>query len=116
MAGHHPVGHGKSAPTTPAGWVDYWTDYYNRSKQLKKGQPGELECYSRGVEEKTCPSPENTLSEVHRNYQAMAQNLRVRTRKTRPEREHIPTWQDKKNKLLKRLTFSRVSRSQQSAP
>src|SRR3989442_14620722 len=45
----------------------------------------------------------------------MAQNLRVRTRKTRPEREHIPTWQDKKNKLLKRLTFSRVSRSQQSA-
>ena len=36
MAGHHPVGHGKSAPDTPAGWVDYWTDYYNRSRQLKK--------------------------------------------------------------------------------
>jgi hypothetical protein len=36
MATHHPVGHGKSAPTTPAGWVDYWTDYYNRSKQLKR--------------------------------------------------------------------------------
>jgi len=36
MAGHHPVGHGKSAPTTPEGWVDYWTDYYNRSQQLRK--------------------------------------------------------------------------------
>ncbi|HEX9430466.1 MAG TPA: hypothetical protein VF944_08825 [Candidatus Bathyarchaeia archaeon] len=36
MAGHHPVGHGKSAPNTAQGWVDYWTDYYNRSKQLKK--------------------------------------------------------------------------------
>jgi len=36
MAGHHPVGHGKSAPNTPAGWVDYWTDYYNRSKQLNR--------------------------------------------------------------------------------
>ena len=36
MAGHHPVGHGKSAPSTPAGWVDYWTDYYNKSAQLKR--------------------------------------------------------------------------------
>jgi hypothetical protein len=36
MAGHHPVGHGKSAPTTPADWVDYWTDYYSRSKQLNR--------------------------------------------------------------------------------
>jgi len=36
MAGHHPVGHGRSAPSTPAGWVDYWTDYYNKSAQLKQ--------------------------------------------------------------------------------
>jgi hypothetical protein len=36
MAGHHPVGHGKSAPSTPAGWVDYWTNYYNKSAQLKR--------------------------------------------------------------------------------
>src|SRR5437867_6539271 len=35
MTGHHPVGHGKSAPTTDEGWVSYWTDYYNRSRQLK---------------------------------------------------------------------------------
>jgi hypothetical protein len=36
MVGQHPVGHGKTAPTTPAGWVNYWRDYYNRSRQLKK--------------------------------------------------------------------------------
>ncbi len=36
MTSHHPVGHGKSAPTSPAGWVDYWIGYYNRSRQLKK--------------------------------------------------------------------------------
>ncbi|HEV2120892.1 MAG TPA: hypothetical protein VGS11_12420 [Candidatus Bathyarchaeia archaeon] len=23
-------------PTTPEGWVDYWTNYYNRSRQLRK--------------------------------------------------------------------------------
>src|SRR5260370_36514996 len=36
LAGHHPVGHGKSAPSTPTGWVDYWTAYYNKSAQLKR--------------------------------------------------------------------------------
>jgi hypothetical protein len=54
MVGHYPVGHGKSEPTTPVGWVDYWTDYYNRSRQLK-GQPGELERHPRSMEEKACP-------------------------------------------------------------
>src|SRR5439155_24265332 len=61
MAGRHPVGHGKSAPAASAGWIDYWMDYYNRSRQLKRGQPGKLECYSRGVEEEACPSQESTL-------------------------------------------------------
>ena len=36
MAGHHPVGHGKTAPTTAEAWTSYWTDYYNQSRQLKK--------------------------------------------------------------------------------
>ena len=36
LAGHHPVGHGQSAPTTPGGWIDYWTGYYNKSAQLKR--------------------------------------------------------------------------------
>ncbi len=36
MTGHHPVEHGKSSPTTDQGWFIYWTDYYNRSRQLKK--------------------------------------------------------------------------------
>jgi hypothetical protein len=36
MTGRHPVGHGKTSPTTDQGWVDYWTNYYNRSTQLKK--------------------------------------------------------------------------------
>jgi hypothetical protein len=36
MTGHHPVGHGKSSPTTDQGWFHYWTNYYNRSRQLKK--------------------------------------------------------------------------------
>ena len=36
MAGRHPVGHGKYSPTTNSGWLSYWTDYYNRSRQLKR--------------------------------------------------------------------------------
>ena len=36
MGGHHPVAHGKAAPATPQEWTSYWTDYYNRSRQLKK--------------------------------------------------------------------------------
>src|SRR2546428_12931542 len=61
------------------------------------------------MEEKACPSQENTLSEVHRNYEAVAQNLRLRTRKRRPEGEHSPTRQDEKNNLLDCLTFSLFS-------
>jgi hypothetical protein len=55
------------------------------------------------MEEKTCPSQENTLSKVHRNRQAVAQNLRVRTRPTRPERDPFPTRQDQKNNPLDSL-------------
>jgi hypothetical protein len=40
MTGHHPVGHGKSSPSTDDEWVNYWTDYYNRSRQLKKASQG----------------------------------------------------------------------------
>src|SRR5713226_6923102 len=47
------------------------------------GEPGELECYPRDMEEEACPGQENPLSKVHRDRQALAQNLRVRTRKTR---------------------------------
>jgi hypothetical protein len=36
MAGRHPVGHGKSAPSTLEGWIDYWTGYYNKSAQLQR--------------------------------------------------------------------------------
>ena len=36
MTGRHPIGHGKSSPTTDEGWVNYWTGYYNRSRQLKR--------------------------------------------------------------------------------
>jgi len=39
MTGHHPIGHGKSSPITDQGWLNYWTDYYNRSKQLKVASP-----------------------------------------------------------------------------
>ena len=39
MTGQHPVQHGKSSPTTDRGWVDYWTDYYSRSRQLKRASP-----------------------------------------------------------------------------
>src|SRR5437870_2651779 len=49
------------------------------------------------------------MSEVHRNYEAVAQNLRLRTRKRGPEGEHSPTRQDEKNNLLDCLTFSLFS-------
>ena len=55
------------------------------------------------MEKKACSGQENTLSKVHRNRQAVAQNLRVWTGKTRPEREHIATRQDEKNNLLNSL-------------
>src|SRR5712692_1331269 len=70
----------------------------------QEGQPGELERDPRSMEEKTCPSQENTLSKVHRDRQAVAQNLRVRTRKKRLEGEPVPARQDEKNNLL-RLPF-----------
>jgi len=73
----------------------------------QEGQPGELERHPRSMEEKTCPSQENTLSKVHRNRQAVAQNLRVRTRPTRPERDPFPTRQDQKNNPL-RVPCSRL--------
>jgi hypothetical protein len=87
------------------------TDYTRRLGELldrllqqeqaaEKGQPGELEFYSRDMEEEACPSQENTLSKVHRNRQAVAQNLRVWTRKTRPEREPFPPRPNEKNSLL----------------
>ena len=63
-------------------------------------EPGELECYPRDMETEACPSQEDTLSKVHRDRQALAQNLRVRTRKTRPEGAPLPARQDKKNNLL----------------
>src|SRR5712691_8855158 len=116
MAGHHPVGHGKSAPTAPAGWVDYWTDYYDRSRQLKKASQESW----------------NATREVWKRKHVQARRIRyqkcvaivklwLRTYGYGPEkrvlkREHIPTRQDKKNKLLRRLTFSRVSRSRQCVP
>jgi hypothetical protein len=52
------------------------------------------------MEEEACPGQENPLSKVHRDREALAQNLRVRTRKTGPEREPLPARQDKKNNLL----------------
>lgn len=60
------------------------------------------------MEEKARPSQENTLSEMHRDRQAMAPNLRLRTRKTCPEREPLPARQDEENDLLDPLTFSQV--------
>ena len=109
MAGHHPVGHGKSAPDTPIAWVDYWTDYYNGSRQLKKASQESWNATREVWKRKLVQAQENTLSEVHRNYEAVAQNLRLRTRKRGPEGEHSPTRQDEKNNLLDCLTFSLFS-------
>src|SRR5690348_1580401 len=52
------------------------------------------------MEEEARPSQKNTVSKVYRDRQALAQNLRVRTRKTCPEGEHIPTGQNEKNNFL----------------
>ena len=59
--------------------------------------------HSRGVEGEACPSQENTLSEARRNYQAMAQNLRLRTKRIRPEGEHIAARSHEKNNILEPL-------------
>src|SRR5260370_39793202 len=52
------------------------------------------------MEEKACPGQENPLPKVHRDRQALAQNLWLRTRKTSVEGEPLPAREDKKNNLL----------------
>src|SRR5207249_8901413 len=109
MTGHHPVGHGKSAPTTPAGWVDYWIDYYNRSRQLKKASQESW----------------NATREVWKRKLVQAKGIRcqkctdivrlwLRTYGYGPkgvshEREHSPTGQDEKNNFLKASRFRAFS-------
>jgi hypothetical protein len=53
------------------------------------------------MEEEACPSQEDSLSKVYRDRQAVAQNLWLRTRGIRPEREPAPTGQDEKDNLLR---------------
>src|SRR5712664_3592278 len=77
--------------------------FYKRSRQLKKVCQESWSATRESIEEKACPSQENTLSKVHRDRQAVAQNLRVWTRKTCPERDPFPTRQDEKNKPLDSL-------------
>ena len=52
------------------------------------------------MEEETCPGQENPLSKVHRDREAVAQNLRVRTGKACPEGESFAARQDEKNNVL----------------
>src|SRR5204862_3762864 len=42
---------------------------------------------------------------MRRDSQAMAQNLRLRTKRVSPEREHSPTGQDEKNNFLDASLF-----------
>ena len=57
------------------------------------------------MEEKAGPGQKNTLSKMRRDSQAMAQNLRLRTKRVSPEREHSPTGQDEKNNFLDASRF-----------
>ena len=57
------------------------------------------------MEEEAGPGQKNTLSKMRRNSQAMAQNLRLRTKRVSPEREHSPTGQDEKNNFLDASLF-----------
>ena len=43
---------------------------------------------------------ENTLVRMHQDCQAMAQDLRRRAERIRPEGKHITIWKDEKNKIL----------------
>ena len=52
------------------------------------------------MEEEACPGQENPLPEVHRNCQALAQDLRVWTGEAGPEGESIPKGQNEKNDTL----------------
>ncbi len=58
-----------------------------QERSTETGKPGELERHPRDMEEKACPGQENPLSKVHRNREAVAQNLWLRTRKMRVEGE-----------------------------
>src|SRR5437867_8258661 len=49
------------------------------------------------MEEEAGPSREGTLSEVQTYCQAMAQNLRLRPKKLRSEKDHITIRQDEKD-------------------
>src|SRR5207249_10721510 len=55
--------------------------------------------------EEDSPDQKNTQSRMRRNSQAMAQNLRLRTKRVSPEREHSPTGQDEKNNFLDASLF-----------
>ena len=58
------------------------------------------------MEEEARPSQENPLPKMHRDRQALAENLRVWTREEGPERESIPKGKDKKNNTLDSIALS----------
>src|SRR2546426_8605715 len=99
MTGRHPVGHGRSSPTTDQGWFNYWTDYYNRSRQLKRASQDSWNATREIWMRKLVQAREYAVRSAP-GSSIMAPDLWLWNKEVRLAGEHISIWQDEKERVL----------------